>query len=316
VRQEVFERSRLARWERIESLLDSLEKGVREDATDFPSLYRGLCQDLALARERGFSGSLVQRLNDLALRGHEQLYGAERNELLPLIRASLEHVPASVRAHRGMLIFVSLFFVAITCATAWHSYHDRSFVYSVLQGEHVKRYESMYGPDRELGRSADTGALMFGFYIQNNITIDFRAFASGLALGIGSLFLVAFNSVHLGALAGHLAYLGYGDALGSFVVGHGAFEIPALLVCAAAGTALGLSWLAPGHRSRLGALRHAATSTLPLVGVAGVMGVIAALLEAFWSPLDVGSNAKYTVGALLWSFVIGGFVLLGRARAS
>ena len=305
----------MARWAQTESLLAALEEGQAAEADGFPSLYRALCQDLALARERGFSALLVERLNGLALRGHEQLYGAERQRIRPLVAATLASVPVSVRAHRWMLLFVTLVFLCTTGASAWHSYHDRSFVDSILDQASVAQYESMYGPERERGRNADDGTLMFGFYIYNNISIDFRAFGMGILLGVGSLFFVAFNGVHFGTIAGHLFERGYGEALGSFVVGHGAFEIPALLISGAAGTALGLSWIAPGGRSRLSALRQTAESTLPMVGAAAVMGVIAAGLEAFWSPLDLPVNVKYAAGAVLWALVIGGFILLGRARA-
>jgi uncharacterized membrane protein SpoIIM required for sporulation len=317
MRQEVFERSRVERWKRIETLLARLEQGMSAQADAFPPLYRELCQDLALARERGFSGSLVERLNRLALRGHEQLYGAERDGVRPLLVALVASVPRAVRAHRAMLAIATLVFTLATGVSAWHGYRDRSFVYSIMDPSRVEGFEAMYGDDEiaELGRETDARAMMFGFYIFNNISIDFSTFALGLFLGIGSMFVLVFNAVHFGTIAGHLAQHGSGHALASFVIGHGAFELPALFVSAAAGFALGLAWVAPGRRSRVAALRHAARSAQPLVGLAGVMGVIAAALEAFWSPLDLPVSVKYTVGATLWALVLGGFVVLGQKRA-
>ena len=318
MRQEVFERTRTERWKRVESLLVGLERGMCGEADEFPSLYRALCQDLALARERGFSGSLVQRLNGLALRGHEQLYGAEKSRMGPLLTALLASVPRAVRAHRAALAFSAAIFFVLTAASAWHGYRDESFVYSVFDSGDVAAFEAMYSGDEEmlsqLGKT-DERALMFGFYIYHNISIDFTTFALGLLLGIGSMFVLAMNAVYFGTLAGHLFQKGSGDRLASFVVGHGAFELPALFVCAAAGFALGLAWIAPGRRSRLAALRHAARSAQPLVGLAALMGVIAAALEAFWSPLDLASSIKYAVGAALWALVLGGFVVLGQTRA-
>jgi uncharacterized membrane protein SpoIIM required for sporulation len=318
MRQEVFERSRDERWKRVESLLGGLERGLCAEAHEFPSLYRALCQDLALARERGFSASLVERLNGLALRGHEQLYGAQKDRIRPLLAAFWASVPRSVRAHRAALAFATAIFVAITAASAWHGYHDEGFVYSVFESERVAQFEAMYSDDPELAeslRQADERAFMFGFYIYHNISIDFSTFALGLLLGIGSMFVLTVNAVSMGTLAGHLFQKGSGDRLASFVVGHGAFELPALFISAAAGFVLGMAWVAPGRRSRLAALRHAAQSAQPLVGMAAIMGVVAAALEAFWSPLELASSIKYAVGALLWALVLSGFAALGRTRA-
>ena len=318
MRQEVFERSRAERWKRIDSLLGGLERGLCTEAHEFPSLYRALCQDLALARERGFSASLIERLNGLALRGHEQLYGAEKGRIRPLLGALLASVPRAVRAHRAALIFANLVFFGLTAAATWHAYHDESFVYSILDSDSVASIESMYSGRAELAEKAggpDDRALMFGFYIWNNISIDFSAFGLGLLLGIGSMWVLAFNALNIGVVIGHLFRVGSGDRIASFIVGHGAFELPALTVSAAAGFALGMAWVAPGRRSRLASLRHAARSAQPLIGLAAVMGVIAAALEAFWSPLELTSSAKYAVGAALWAFVLASFVVLGRARA-
>ena len=44
------------------------------DDTAFPQRYRRLCQQLALARERGYSPQLVQRLQQLMQQGHSVLY--------------------------------------------------------------------------------------------------------------------------------------------------------------------------------------------------------------------------------------------------
>jgi uncharacterized membrane protein SpoIIM required for sporulation len=158
-------------------------------------------------------------------------------------------------------------------------------------------------------------ALSFGFYVWNNVSLLFRSFASGLLFGVGSLFYIAYNGAHLGVLSGHLTRVGSGDALARFVIAHGAFEIPSLLIAAAAGTGLGRAWLAPGPRSRLRAVRERARAVLPLVWGAAAMGVIAAGIEAFWSSLALPRTLEYGVGAVLWVAVAGGLAVLGTGGA-
>ena len=101
----------------------------------------------------------------------------------------------------------------------------------------------------------------------------------------------------------------------SFVIGHGAFELTAVLLSGVAGMRLGLAVLAPGPRSRVSALRAAALSSLPIVAGAALMLVIAAGIEAFWSPRQLPVAVKFAVGAGLWLLVALWLGTAGRSRA-
>ena len=154
---------------------------------------------------------------------------------------------------------------------------------------------------------------MFGYYINNNISIAFNTFASGLVFGIGSLFIIFFNGITIGAVAGHLTRIGYGEPFWSFVCGHGAFELTAITLAGAAGMRLGLALLSPGQRTRIGALRDAAQRALPVISGAGAMLVVAAGVEAFWSPIRLfAPETKYAVAAFLWIFVFAFLAIAGR----
>jgi hypothetical protein len=53
-----------------------------------------------------------------------------------------------------------------------------------------------------------------------------------------------------------------------------------------------------------------------MYGAAG-MFLIAAFIEAFWSPLTAFPPiTKYAVGAILWGVVLGYFLFGGRGRAA
>ena len=82
-----------------------------------------------------------------------------------------------------------------------------------------------------------------------------------------------------------------------------------------AGMRLGLALVAPGQRSRLQALRDASRLALPLVYGAGGMLVVAALIEAFWSPRPLPSELKYGVGGAMWALVALYLLFAGRSRA-
>jgi uncharacterized membrane protein SpoIIM required for sporulation len=166
----------------------------------------------------------------------------------------------------------------------------------------------MYDPAAgKLGREreADTDIFMFGFYIKNNISVAFRCFAGGMLLGIGTLLVLFFNGMFIGTIAGHLTRLDYVDTFYPFVVGHGSFELTAIVFSGAAGLRLGYALINPGQFTRLDALRAAGRDVVPMIYGIVLMLIIAAFLEAFWSSsasLPVG--VKYGVGALLWSLVL------------
>ncbi|MCY1393502.1 Stage II sporulation protein M [compost metagenome] len=157
--------------------------------------------------------------------------------------------------------------------------------------------------------------MMFGYYIMNNIGIAFQTFASGLLLGVGSLFYLCFNGLLIGALAGHLTEIGYGPSFWSFVIGHGAFELSAIALAGAAGLKLGWAIIAPGQLPRGEALRSAAIVSVQLIYGVLIFLVLAAFIEAYWSSKTTLSvQLKYAVGTALWLLVGAYLALAGRTH--
>jgi uncharacterized membrane protein SpoIIM required for sporulation len=189
-------------------------------------------------------------------------------------------------------------------------------VYTIMAPEQVDNFEEMYNPaNRTLGsaRESDTNWQMFGFYISNNIGVSFRTFASGLLYGVGSIFFLVFNGLLFGAVAGHLTNAEYTETFFTFVVGHGSFELTAIVISGAAGLKLGYHLLNPGNRTRLEALKQAGRIAIRLVYGVIIMLVIAAFIEAFWSSNNILVPwQKYLVGAALWVVVIAYLCLSGR----
>jgi uncharacterized membrane protein SpoIIM required for sporulation len=158
---------------------------------------------------------------------------------------------------------------------------------------------------------------MFGYYIMNNISISFKCFASGIFLGLGSLFFLAYNGVVAGSLGGYLTARGHGETFYSFVITHGAFELTAIVLSGAAGLRLGHALLAPGRYTRGVALKRAAADCAVLMYGVIAMLLIAAALEAFWSSARwVPPGAKFAVGGVAWALVLAYLSLQGRPRSA
>lgn len=322
MKQGLFELRHQAEWQRFTKRLDGLEKGKPRDTTNetFSRDYRRICHQLAVAQERGYSSHLVDPLQQLAMRGHQQLYRHRHPIGAQLLAFVLAGFPRLVRAEWRLVAIASLLFFGSLIGMGLLVYGFPDLIYSVIAPEQVAQMESMYDPQssrigQAVERAADADWMMFGYYIMNNIGIAFQTYATGLLFGLGSLFFLFFNGLTIGAVAGHLTGIGYGQTFWSFVVGHGAFELTAIALAGAAGLKLGWALLAPGALSRGEALRIAAKTSVQLIYGVILFLLIAAFIEAYWSsmtwPLPV---IKYTVGAALWVLVIAYLVFAGRTR--
>lgn len=327
MRQRDFEMKHEAMWQRMETLLQSLDHPRKSkqsqrpvDTSTFPQQYRQICHHLALARERQYATYLVDRLDKLVLDGHRHLYRARGLFLSHALRFIGVDFPALIRAEARLfwLTFTLLYLPALLMAIAIH--YAPQMVYTLLDHPHLVSIESMYDPSAvHIGRErqSDGNFLMFGYYIKNNIGISFQIFAGGLFYGLGSLFYLLYNALFLGTIAAHLAHIGYGSTFFPFVIGHSAFELTAIQLSGIAGLKMGMALLAPGNKTRLNALRDAADISIRIVyGVIGML-LIAAFIEAFWSSSrDIAPVIKYGVGSLLWLLVATYFLFVGRQRAT
>jgi uncharacterized membrane protein SpoIIM required for sporulation len=98
--------------------------------------------------------------------------------------------------------------------------------------------------------------------------------------------------------------VGFEGPFFSFVITHGSFELTAIIIASAAGCQIGYGLLNPGQYTRAYAMKQAAQKALPLIVGAFLMLVIAAFIEAFWSPRDIANEVKYLVGSGCWAYVI------------
>ena len=305
MKQSLFEQRHQAAWQRFDKRLAFLEKGKKLEGSsdDFAADYRRLCQQLALAQERGYSSHLIDQLQQLAMRGHQ-----------------LAGLPRLVREEWRSIAVASLLFYGSALLMGLLVYHFPDLIYSVVSPDKVSEMESMYAPETtRLGplgaRDTSDDWEMFGFYIMNNIGIAFQTFASGVLLGLGSLFFLLFNGLMIGSVAGHLTQIGYVQTFWPFVIGHGAFELTAITFAGAAGLKLGWALLAPGRLTRGEALRLAARRSVQLIAGVIVLLLLAAFTEAYWSSIShFEPRVKYAVGAVLWLLVGSYFLFAGRSR--
>jgi len=337
VKQSQFESRYQSHWQGFAAQLEALEgrrrkkKGKDKNArldkgallktpapADFIADYRALCQQLALSTERGYSSHLIEHLQQLALRGHQQLYRHQGNALLQLLRFVLAGFPQRVRAEWRYVLAACLLLFGSMLLMGVLAYLFPQLMGLLHSPEQIRQFEQMYDPTAprfgKVGtRAAADNWMMFAYYIQNNIGIAFNTFASGVLLGVGSLFFLLFNGLSIGAVAGYLSKIGSGEPFWSFVAAHSSFELTAIAIAGAAGLRLGMALLAPGRLRRLEALRLAGRSAVGLIGGAALFLLLAAFIEAYWSPTILPWPwLKYLIGLLLWALMLAYLGLGGR----
>jgi uncharacterized membrane protein SpoIIM required for sporulation len=118
----------------------------------------------------------------------------------------------------------------------------------------------------------------------HNTQVTLSAMALGMTWGIGTLILMFYNGVILGAVAIDYILAGQTPFLLGWLLPHGVIEIPAMLVGGQAGFVLAGALLGRGQRQSLSArLRAATPDVVTLCFGAGLMLVWAGLVESFLS---------------------------------
>jgi uncharacterized membrane protein SpoIIM required for sporulation len=323
VKQEHFEALHAASWQAFEQYLatDARQRKAGKimppfaDA-EFAPRYRALCQQLALARDRDYALSLVNDLHRLVQAGHDRLYQARAGLGTRAWHYAVSGFAQDVRRNARWILAaaVLMFGPAIAMMLAVRAAPD--LAYLLLTPSEVAKFESMYAHDADtlgrVARDASTDVAMFGFYIFNNVSIAFRCFAGGITFGVLSIFALVFNGLYFGIVEARLALAGLGSNFSSFVIGHAGFELGAIVLSGGAGLRLGMALVAPGLRTRRRALHETARDLVGVVCGLAVMLCIAALIEAFWSPLRLDPFIKYGVGGLLSGLPVLYFIFAGR----
>lgn len=309
-------------WDSLQSWLSALDRQPKrtlrqEQALDFPSSYRRVCHHLALARGRGYSHEISDRLQRLVQQGHRVLYRAPAPRWHRVAGFLVAGFPRLVRAQWRCMVAAAVLFYLPALITLVLMQVRPELAHTVFSSAQLAQFEKMYDPaNAHIGRSSGTDMQMFGFYVMNNVSIAFRTFASGLFFGVGAIYVLGANGVLIGGVAGHLTAIGYGGPFWRFVVGHSPFELTALVIAGGAGLQLGLTLLAPGRQRRGPALVAAGWIGAQLALGAFAMLLAAAFIEAYWSSIAALPDAlKFGSGALLWMLVLGWLWRGGRAGA-
>lgn len=323
---EKFIARKTARWSEFRALadrasrkgLDSLEAA---ELPDFAARYREVAADLARARTYRAPISVRHQLERLVAAGHNALYRDERKTGARIWEIVMRECPAAVlQAWRYVLIGVICF--ATPTVAGYVLLRDQpELAQEVLPEGMLRRAEA--GAERiaqgqgYYEANPDRQPIEATYIISNNIRVAFMCFAGGALMGIGALFLLAYNGLSIGATFGHFANVGLFGYIGTFVAGHGTLELFAICVAGAAGLILGRSMIAPGQVTRSEALVVNGRIAVRMIGAVVFMLAVAGTIEGFVSTGTGGLGYRVLLAAasllVLFLYLLNGAVYLRRS---
>ncbi len=321
--QQAFLRRRGSAWERLETLLARAGRhGLRalnaQELFELGRLYRWAASDLAYAQGHGFDAQVVHYLNRLTARAHAFVYGATvETGRARIARFFMETFPSEFRrswAYVGLCIALTVVWSAVAYAIVAH---DPSDAYALLPDSLVPAHITKSLHDSNFAFTPDASAMMSSLIITNNIRVAFLTFAAGIVtLGAGTLYLIVFNALMLGALGALFAHAGFGADFWATVAPHGFIELTAIQIAGGAGLLLAAGVVLPGRLRRRDAI--AQNSRRAGILVAGVVAMlcVAGAIEGFFSPLRFPADVRAGVGAITAVALIVYFAFAGRQRTA
>ncbi len=163
------------------------------------------------------------------------------------------------------------------------------------------------------------GAPGTSFYFFHNTRVSLTTLALGFSWGIGSIILLFYNGVILGAVTLDYFVAGQGTFLVGWLLPHGAIEIPAICVAGQAGLILGHAVIGWGNRMSLAQRLRAVRQDVIFLalGFAFMLmwaGGIEACLSQTHDPY-FPAPVKIAFGILQLALVAGLLFLCGRRKA-
>ena len=299
-------------WDELESILHDRKQGIKFNSMRlkrFSYLYERASGDLV--KLSAFSGEKELRiyLESLVGRAYSEIHSVNNRKLSFRPFYWLYAVfPGTFRRNFNAFLLTLTIFMAgamlggiaiMTESSAKEAIFPMQFRH--LHNAPGKRVESEEQNGKSRSKMVQASAPAFAAQLMvNNIKVSILALALGMTFGIGTVLVMFYNGVILGAVVTDYILAGHTAFVTGWLLPHGSFEIPAVLIAGQAGFVLaGCLLKSPGHRRE--ALRAKGADLMTLIGGVAVMLVWAGVVEAFLSQYHepyISYELKITFGVV------------------
>jgi uncharacterized membrane protein SpoIIM required for sporulation len=288
-------------WTRLEELLAEVKRlGLRglgrNELRELGLLYRQVATDLSALRADPASTQQARYLNQLLGRVHNIIYSGQKTTARSVWHFFAVEYPRIFRRLLPYTLAATALFLAGGIIGAGLALTNSEFIREFLgpgMVSTIERHEmwthSIVGVEPQSSSAILT----------NNLSVSFVAFASGIAAGLGTLYMMFYNGLLLGVIGSACWLNSMSDQLWSFVAPHGVLELPSICIAGGAGLRLARGLLFPGNLSRRDSLAlGGAEASRLIVGVIPML-IVAGIIEGFFSPSGVRVAIKFAFAAAL-----------------
>lgn len=303
MREAIFIKRNTEKWQAI-------EQQPTKDPDELTNRFVELTDDLSYARTFYPDSNVTRYLNGLAAQMHRGLMQNKRDDRNRFVSFWTSELPALFYQSQRLLL-VSFVVFMVACGLGWLSQlNDPTFIRLILGDEYVNMTLENIKKGDPLGvYGSSDQATMFLRITLNNIGVSFRAFIMGIFASFGTIFMLFYNGVMLGAFQAFFAERGLllDSVLKVWI--HGTLEISAIVIAGCAGLTLGNSLLFPGTFSRLESFKRGAKQGLKIaIGLVPIF-ILAGFLESFVTrltlpPVVSGGIIVISAAFIIWYFIL------------
>jgi uncharacterized membrane protein SpoIIM required for sporulation len=280
-------------WTELERLLDMLENDPASrlelgQVKRFHYLYQRASTDLAKIMTFSSEERIRGYLESLVARAYGEIHTRrEKPHRISPMRWFFRRFPQTFRRH------VRAFWIALAITGAGGLFGGFAVTldpeakqvlmpFSHLQEDPSKRVAREEGLTEDRLKGVKTS---FSSYLMtHNIKVSILVLALGMTWGIGTVVLLFYNGIVLGAVASDYVLAGETKFLLGWLLPHGVVEIPAILLAGQAGLVLAAGLLGGEEPLTMkGRLRRISGDLVTLIFGLAILLVWAGLVEAFFS---------------------------------
>jgi len=279
MREAAFVRQNKDKWAAFENGL--INKGQLHP-DELSNLYIEITDHLSYAKTF-YPGSNTQiYLNTLASRAHQKIYKTKRESRNRIVHFWKTEFPTMFKQHHRELLISFLVFAFFAAVGAFSAANEGDFVRSILGNGYVNMTLENIEKGDPMAVYKEQGAFnMFLGITINNIKVAIYAFAFGIFLGVGTLYILLQNGIMLGSFQ----YFFYEEGLlwesARTIWIHGTIEISVIIIAGCAGLVLANGILFPGTYTRLESFKRGVKNGLKIMVSTVPFFIVAGFLEGF-----------------------------------
>jgi uncharacterized membrane protein SpoIIM required for sporulation len=304
-----------ADWERLRVLTLAASKRSNRlspvEVDELLALYQRASAQLSHARVHYRDQALTMRLTELVAEANAVIYTAPSRPARVVADFFGREFPAAVWAARWFVLASALItLVPALVIGTWVATSDEAVG---TLGTDAAR-EAYVEEEFEDYYSSAPAAQFSTEVLVNNIRVSFMAFALGIFFCVGTVYLLGYNGLQVGAAAGlfHSASVGEPGKFWGLILPHGMLEITAVIVAGAGGLRLGWCLIAPGDKTRARALADEARRSVVIILGLTIAFIVAGIIEGFVTPSSLPNPIRLGIGFGAWLLFVAWVVLYGR----